>query len=193
MKNEFKPVSFKDMTIEEYTLFQKQFDDPAAFEFYRNLFFEQRPDVPRPKRIKKLDLVMKKECALEILSGRKAVEIRKYSDFYVSRMYDKAVLDFEENNWDNELLRLQMLDFNDSVRAVETIHFHDYGKTWFLDVECTENNTVVLVDDQVEYLRDEFGFHEFDDELAELNARGEDKRPLYFYYVIGKILDTDLR
>ena len=182
------------MTMSEYLELQKLFaDDTALFSRCREAFFKAHPDCPRPRPIEKLDLVMKKEYALEILSGAKTVEVRSYSDHYVSRLYDKAVLAYEDEHWDDELMRMQMIDFNDSVRAVKTIHFHDYGKTWFLDVECIDNNTVLLVDEQVTYLQDEFGCHEFDQMLAELNGSGATERPMYFYFALGKILGTNLR
>ena len=183
----------KKMTVNEYTELQNQFaNNTELFDRCREQFFKEHPDCPRPKMIERLDLIMKKEFALEILSGKKTVEIRKYTDHYCSRLYDKKVLAYEDEHWDDDVMRMQMIDFNDSVRGVKTIHFHDYGKTWFLDVECVDNNTVLLVDDQVKYLQDEFGFHEFDEMLADLNAQNATERPIYFYFAIGKVLATDL-
>ncbi len=180
------------MTIEDYKKLRERFNVPDVYTSARAVFFAEHPDCPRPKPIECLDLIMKKEYALQILAGTKRVEIRSYSEFYRNRLYDKAVLDYEDKHWDDELMRLQMLDFNDSVRAVKTIHFHDYGKTWFLDVECVENNTVLLVDDQVGYLRDEFDCHEFDEMLADLNRSGAKERPMYFYFAIDNVLSTNL-
>ena len=182
------------MTKKEYLKLQEKFnDDEALFEQCRKEFFEAFPDCPRPKPIEKLDLVMRKEFAKEIIEGTKTVEIRNYTNFYTSRLYDKAVLAYEEEHWDDELMRMMMLDFNDSVRGVKTIHFHDYGKTWFLDVECDENNTVVITDDQVGYLQECFDCHEFDDMLAGLNAQNATERPIFFYFAVGEIIDTNLQ
>jgi len=192
VKNNFLEISIETMTKKEYLELQKQFDNDEVFDNARKAFFEAHPDCPHPKPIEKLDLVMKKEFAREILAGTKKVEIRSYTDFYTSRLYDKDVLAYEEDHWDNELLRMQMIDFNDSVRAVKTIHFHDYGNTWYLDVECPDNNTVVLVDDQVKYLQEQYDFHDFDEELADLNSADATERPIYFYFAIGKILGTNL-
>ena len=186
-------ISFDNMAIEEYLELQKKFDDPIVFEQAREALFNAHPDCPRPKPIERLDLVMRKEFALEILDGTKTVEIRSYSNFYCSRLYDKIVLAYEQAHWDDELMRMMMIDFNDSVRAVKTIHFHDYGKTWFLDVECIDNSTVLIRDDQVGYLQEQFNCHEFDEELAELNAENASERPIYFYFAVGKVLGTDLK
>ncbi len=180
------------MKLQEYKIIRKRFGDPTVFHAARKQFFEEHPDCPRPKPIECLDLIMRREFAQQIVEGTKRVEIRSYSSHYFNRLYDKAVLDYEDKHWDDELMKLQMIDFNDSVRAVKKIHFHDYGKTWFLDVECIENNTVVLVDDQVQFLQDEYGFHDFDEELAGLNKRKAKERPIFFYFAIGRILGTDL-
>lgn len=184
---------FKNMTMKEYLKLQKKFNDSEFFNQCRMEFFEAFPDCPRPKPIEKLDLVMRKEYAKEIMAGTKTVEVRSYSDFYVSRLYDKDVLDYEDKHWDDEVMRMMMVDFNDSVRAVRTIHFHDYGKTWYMDVECIDNNTVLINDEQVGYLQEEFDCHEFDEELADLNAAKATERPIYFYFAVGKILGTNLK
>ena len=56
-----------------------------------------------------------------------------------------------------------------------------------------DNNTIVVNDEQVGYLRAEYGCHEFDEELERLNKRNAKDRPIYFYFAIGKILATDLK
>lgn len=185
-------ISFENMTMEQYLELQKQFNDPDVYDKAREAFFKAHPDCPKPKPIERLDLIMRKEFAKEILAGTKTVEIRNYTEHYCNRLYDKKVLQYEEEHWDDELMKLQMIDFNDSVRAVETIHFHDYGKTWYLDVECIDNNTVLIVDEQVEQLQEEYDCHEFDEMLADLNAQKATERPIFFYFAVGKILGTDL-
>lgn len=181
------------MTIKEYQKLQAQFSDPDVFEKARKQFFEEHPDCPRPKPVECLNLIMRREFAEEILAGTKKVEIRSYSLHYCDRLYDKEVLAYEDAHWDDELMRMQMIDFNDSVRAVKKIHFRNYNNSWFLDVECIDNNTVLLVDEQVKYLQDEYDCHEFDEELARLNKRRSEDRPVYFYFAVGRILAHNLK
>ena len=181
------------MSIEEYMDLRSQFKpDSPVYEAAREKFFEEHPDCPRPKPIECLNLIMRREFAEEILAGTKKVEIRSYSQHYVDRLYDKEVLAYEDKHWDDEVMRMQMIDFNDSVRAVKKIHFHNYNNSWYLDVECTDNNTVIVKDDQVRYLQEEYGCHDFDDELAALNRRKAEDRPIYFYFAVGQILCTNL-
>lgn len=181
------------MTIEEYLQLQTKFNDPEVFDKAREEFFKEHPDCPKPKPVECLNLLMRREFAEEILAGTKTVEVRAYSQHYCDRLYDKDVLAYEDKYWDNELMRMQMIDFNDSVRAVKKIHFHNYNNSWFLDVECIDNNTVVVRDDQVGYLQSEFNCHEFDEMLADLNKKKCADRPVFFYFAIGKILATDLK
>ena len=181
------------MSIEEYMDLRSKFTpDSPVYKQMRNKFFEEHPDCPKPQPIECLNLIMRREFAEEILAGTKRVEIRSYSPHYSDRLYDKNVLAYEDKHWDDELMRMQMIDFNDSVRAVKIIHFHNYNNSWFLDVECIDNNTVLLVDEQVEFLREEYGCHEFDEELEQLNRLDAKKRPSYFYFALGRILDTNL-
>ena len=182
------------MTIEKYLDLQARFDeDPNVFLEAQDEFFKTHPDVPRPEPVECLNLVMKKEFAMQILSGEKKVEIRSYSPHYIDRLYDKKVLEYEREHWDDELLRMQMMDFNDSVRAVKKIHFHNYNNSWYLDVECVENTAASVCDADVVYLREEYGCHDFDEMLADFNRRKTKDRPLFFYFVIGEILGTNLQ
>jgi hypothetical protein len=181
------------MTKEEYLVLQTKFADPSVFDAARKKFFEEHPDCPKPKPVECLNLIMRKEYAEEILTGIKTVEIRAYSQHYCDRLYDKDVLDYENAHWDDDLMRMQMIDFNDSVRAVKKIHFHNYNNSWFLDVECIDNNTVVVNNEQVGFLQDEYNCHEFDEMLADLNKRKAKDRPIFFYFAIGRILATDLK
>ena len=181
------------MTKEEYLVLQTKFADPSVFDAARKKFFEEHPDCPKPKPVECLNLIMRKEYAEEILAGTKTVEIRAYSQHYCDRLYDKDVLDYENAHWDDDLMRMQMIDFNDSVRAVKKIHFHNYNNSWFLDVECIDNNTVVVNNEQVGFLQDEYNCHEFDEMLADLNKRKAKDRPIFFYFAIGRILATDLK
>lgn len=182
------------MSITEYTVLRSKFTpDSPVYERMREAFFEEHPDCPRPKPIECLNLIMRREYAEEILAGTKKVEIRSYSQHYADRLYDKDVLAYEDKYWDDELMRMQIFDFTDSVRAVKKIHFHNYNNSWFLDVECIDNNTVIVNDEQVRYLQEEYDCHEFDDELKELNKCNADVRPMFFYFAVGRILSTNLR
>lgn len=63
------------------------------------------------------DLIMKKEYAMAILQEKKAIEYRDYSSYYTKRLFDNP----------KEL----------EPKPINVIHFHDYNKTWFLDVQIT--------------------------------------------------------
>ena len=168
-------------------------NDVAVFEKARKIFYKVFPEVPRPKPIEMMDLVIDKQAAFEILTKRRKMVYGYYEEFMYD-LYDQIVLDFEEEHWHDELWRLMLLDFNDSVRGTLNLHLHDDDDTWFLDVECVENNTVMLRADQLQDLNCRFAFRELDDKLAEEEAKGtpENKRPIYFYFALGKVLKTNL-
>lgn len=158
----------------------------------REAFIAKHPDLPDPEPVKCLNLIMRKEYAKEIVEGKKVVEIRAFSQHYSDRLYDKNVLEYENAHWDDEEMREGILEFTDSVRPVEKIHFHPYNNNWYLDVTCVENGTVVVNEEQVAYLRDTYGCHEFDEMLEDLERRHVTDRPIFFFFVIGEVLGTNL-
>ena len=46
-----------------------------------------------PENIQCLNLIMKKQYALDIINGKKKVEYRNYSKHYFDRLYDKKMLE----------------------------------------------------------------------------------------------------
>ena len=185
-------AAFKTLSVYQ-ELQNSMLENDEVFEKAREIFFKEHPEVPRPKPIQCLDLVIDPTSAYEIIIGRRMVVYGSYDEF-ADELYDENVLAFEETYWNDELMRRQMMDFTDKVRGVLNLHLHDEDGTWYIDVECVENNTVFPKNDQVKDLQDRFGFHDLDTELAEQNRRHtpEDRRPVYFYFALGNITKTNL-
>ena len=182
------------MTLEEYKNIRTQFDNEDIYNRERDRFFAEHPDCPKPKPIERLSLVMKKEFAQDILAGTKNIEIRDAeSKKYCDMLYDKDMLAYEEKHWDDELMRLQLIDFTSNVRPVLSIHFYTYNNSWSMDVECTHNCVMQVTDEQVASIRDAFGSNEFDELLADLNAHNipEERRPYFFYFVVGDVQERN--
>lgn len=157
----------------------------------RKEFFEKYPDAYESKDIDCLDLVMKKEFAEAILKGEKVVEYRAYTRFYYDRIFDKKLTEWGEKNVAEEDME-HFVDYCRPLRKVNKIHFHNYNNSWFLDVEIYANWTVVVTDASVVAMEEDYGCTELKELNDELNAKGETDRPIFFYFAIGDILDTNL-
>lgn len=170
---------YTEMTDEQYFAAQDEF-----IEKYR---------APQCEPIEVLDLIMRREFAEEILSGKKKVEVRKCSNFYLNRLTDKKVDKWMTDHRNDPGMDIEAFnEFMCATRPVLKIHFHDYNKSWFLDVECTENALIPVTKQNVLDLQDRFDCHEFDEILAYFEQRDEVERSIYYYFAIGDVLETNL-
>jgi len=131
-------------------------------------------------------LIMKKENALEILSGKKTVEFRQFSP-----KYDKMFTNFEQIKKNEDLIAQGREDeclppFNTDVEA---IHFYNYNNTWHLDVLIDEIGVVDITEEGAKFMAEEFGCHELDDQWQQFTHLPKDQRPYMFYLHIDEIVD----
>lgn len=170
------------------------YSDKEEYEAQVGAFQEKYPDFKPAKDIETLNLVMIRKYAKEIINGTKKVEYRTYSDHYVGRLFDKNVLEFMKKHQGDNIVEQAIEDgIVDPLRMVRKIHFHDYNNTWFLDVDVSVNDSIALTKEDVEMLHSEFDSHEMDELLDSLELKREKERPLYFFFVIDKVTDTNLK
>lgn len=159
--------------------------------------FMEKYQAPQPEPVKVLNLVMRKPFALDIVNGKKKVEVRAFSDHYFDRLTDKKVdkwmTDFRAKYEKDKEVMEAFNEFMCATRPVEKIHFHNYNNSWFLDVSVIENALIGLTDQAVEDLHARWDCHEFDEMVASFQAKNDPNRPLFYYFVVGVVLDTSLK
>ena len=170
------------------------YNNKEEYEAQVRVFQEKYPDFKPAKDIEVLNLVMTRKNAKEVLSGAKKVEYRAYSEHYVSRLYDKNVTAFIKKHEDDEsVIEAQIDGIVDSLRMVRRIHFHDYNNSWFLDVDVLVNDEVSLEKEDMDMLHNEWDSHDLDDLFNTLEGNKTKDRPLFFFFVIDKVVGTNLK
>lgn len=164
-----------------------------SWEEEKEEFLKKYPLCPTAEDIEVFNLLLLRKNAEEILKGDKSVEFRVYSPMHCERLYDKNVLNFLKRHENNKEVQ-QALEkgFIEPLRMVNSIHFHNYTNSWYLDVECKANDTMALIPRDVKFIQDNFNCHELDEALADLETRKEKKRPCYFWFALGDVLGTNL-
>ena len=145
---------------------------------------------PELKPIECLNLIMRREFAEQILKGEKSAELRAVSEHYFSRLTDAEVNDWASEHADEVSKGKTYLE---TVRPVKKIHFHNYANSWHLDVECKMNTMLFVTKDQIQWLNEDYNCHELDKMCETLDKKGEQNRPAFYIFVLGEILDTNLK
>jgi len=138
------------------------------------------------QQVQAYDLIMRKEHALEIIAGKKPLEIRALSDHYCSMFTDDAKLS------ENEKLRKEGRDGEcvSTCRAdIAYVHFRNYNNSWSLDVAIDEIGIAVMDEEDISFLSDEFGFHDYDNEWQQYVGKPDDEVPMFFYLHLDEVVN----
>lgn len=130
-------------------------------------------------------LIMRKENALDILRGTKKIETRNASEHYDNIFLDKEIIAKNEQ----AVKEGRDEDWQTPLRTdVGAIHFYSTGAPWTLDVRFDEILGVWVNDEGIKFLQDEYGFHDFDDELGKWNDVPDEEKPYVYVFHLTEIL-----
>lgn len=137
------------------------------------------------KQVEAYDLLMRKEHALDIIAGKKTLEIRAFSDHYYKMFTDKKAVEenkrLQKEGRDDECVEPVRID-------VQYIHFHNYNNSWTLDVEIDSLGTCLMSEDEIKWLADEFDFHDYDNEWQQYAELPDDDKPMFYWlHIIGVV------
>lgn len=167
-------------------------EDVAEYEAQMAALRAKYPDYPEFGNIERLDLIMRREWAEKILLGEKRVEFRDFNDFYAGRLYDKATYDYCEKHLDDEEFINLLPSQYPALRQVETIHFHDYNNTWYLDVEVEYNDIMEATQEDADFLHEEYGCDDLYEDVEWQKKHPRADTRAYFVFMIRQVLATNL-
>lgn len=147
------------------------------------------------KEVEVYHLIMKKENALEILNGTKKVEIREFNQKYGTLFIDpqKEAEYFEKMKQPN----FEYIDENgvaecDKIyKDVKYIYFTNYNKSWSLVVEIDQIYMLYMIKDDIEFLSEQLGFKEYDNEWQQFEGKDLDDIPSFFAIDIKRIVSNE--
>jgi len=136
------------------------------------------------KEVQAYDFLMKKENALDIVSGKKKVEIRSFSDYYHKILTDKEQDEKNHENIDEYIVPIRT--------DIEFIHFHNYNNSWFLNVKIDEIGLSMMDKEDIEMLEEDFNFHDFDNEWQQYSNLPDEEKPMFYWFSITEVIDHNL-
>lgn len=140
------------------------------------------------QEVEAYSLIMTKANALDILNGKKVIETRK-----LSSKYEKMFTNFKQLE-ENERLRKEGREneCQPILRTdIEAIHFYSTGAPWFLDVAIDEIGIGEITEEGLQFMHEEFDFHDFDDLLEEFKKNPPEEKPLFYYLHICEVINHE--
>lgn len=140
------------------------------------------------QEVEAYSLIMTKANALDILNGKKVIETRK-----LSSKYEKMFTNFKQLE-ENEILRKEGREneCQPILRTdIEAIHFYSTGAPWFLDVVIDEIGIGEITEEGLQFMHEEFDFHDFDDLLEEFKKNPPEELPLFYYLHICEVINHE--
>lgn len=143
------------------------------------------------QQVEAYDLLLQKKYALDIVLGKKKIEVRSFSDHYISRFLDKEVMKRNDANnrkpFDD--------DYENEIREdVHYIHFHNYNNSWYLDVEIEGIGMCVVDSQDIEPLAADFPeMAAYLPDARKNDELPEEDKPMIFYIVLADVVDHNLK
>ena len=140
------------------------------------------------KSVEAYHLIMKKENALDILNGKKKIEIRtfskKYNDMFINKELYK---EFQEYLKDPD----GSMELEDCLNETEYIYFTNYNNSWNLIVEVLDIAVYKMTQEDVEVLNEDYDFHDLDNEWQQYKDLPEDEIPVFYGLGLADVISHE--
>jgi hypothetical protein len=123
-----------------------------------------------------VSLLMNKENALAIVSGKKKIETRTFSDYYIKRLFDIADGD------------------NIKMKPIKRIRFHNYNNTWQLVVKVKTGGFCYLDKETIQEFNELYDFHDFDEMAKDIHADeiADENKDMFIWYELGEVIENNI-
>lgn len=144
-------------------------------------FLNEHPDRPKKVDIFCLKHIVTKQYAEEVIAGKKRIELFEFNDYYKDCLYDKNMQKYmhEHNILDWE--------FVSPLRQVRRIRYQDAEVSWYVDVRIEYNDVMQMTEEDVRFIKEQFGWLEGDKYLKRYEGVPQEQRPYFFFFVVEKV------
>lgn len=162
------------------------------YEEERDRFRKKHPDLPEPQPMECLDLIITRQMAQQIIDGTLTVDYRADCQYYCDMLIDDDVWDYCQAHRDDEELDACLRIFYSDTRPVDTIHYHDFNNTWYLDVEVDYNDVCEAIKNYHDVMREEFESRFLADKVKWQKANPLAPIRTYFFFAIERVIAHNL-
>lgn len=162
------------------------------YEEERDRFRKKYPDLPEPQLMECLDLIITRQMAQQIIDGTLTVDYRADCQYYNDLLIDDDVWDYCQAHRDDEELNAGLNIFYSEIRLVDTIHFHDFNNTWYLDVEVDYNDVCLATKADHDVMREDYKSRFLADKVKWQRANPLAPIRTYFYFAIERVIAHNL-
>lgn len=144
-------------------------------------FLNEHPDLPKKVDVFCLKHIVTKQYAEEVIAGKKRIELFEFNDGNKDCLYDKEMQKYMH---EHDILDWE---FVSPLRRVRRIRYQDAEASWYVDVSIKYNDVMQMTEEDVRFIKEQFGWLEGDKCLERYKGVSQEQRPYFFFFVVDNV------